>query len=169
MARSLVAYLVRHWYSGVLENRPRDHEKLRVLVQLRGNGWRLWPEPAHYADIEQRVAQAVAARAAELWRDRVGDRDAWRGLDDRWRKHGLWKERAGGSSGPAVGAPACTPEGSRDANPKAAPIRRVVGKAQRHEEIRAYRHALVELEVVTDRTMGDDRAERKSAGSTGCP
>ncbi|MCY4511373.1 MAG: hypothetical protein OXG35_31085, partial [Acidobacteria bacterium] len=94
MARSLVAYLVRHWYPRVLEQRPGDRERLRVLVQLRGNGWRLWPEHTDYAEIERRVAERVAERAAELWRDRAGDRDAWRGEDDLWRKHGLWEEPA---------------------------------------------------------------------------
>ena len=148
MARSLVAYLVRHWYSRVFENRPGDHQKLRVLVQLRGNGWRLWPDTTNYPDIEQKIAEDVAARAGELWADRTGDRDAWRGLDDLWRKHGLWTEaERGGGGGPTVAAPACRPEGSRDANPKAAPILRVVGRAQRQEEIRAYSHALVQLEV----------------------
>ncbi len=161
MARSLVAYLVRHWYLLVLENRPGDHERLRVLVQLRGNGWRLWPEHTRYADIEEKVAGAVAARTTELWWDRIGDRDAWRGLDDLWRKHGLWEETEGGESGPAVGAPACSPEGSRDVNPKAAPILSVVGLAQRHEDIRTRRHALVELEVVTERAVARNGAERK--------
>ena len=161
MARSLVAYLVGHWYSQVLETRPGDHEKLRVLVQLRGNGWRLWPEPGHtsYADIEQAVAMNVAARAAELWRDRTGDRDAWRGRDDLWRKHGLWLEAEGGGE-PAVHAPKCSPEGSRDANPKAAPILHVVGRAQPHEEIRAYSHALVQLEVVTPARDDEERRIR---------
>ena len=159
MARSLVAYLVRHWYTRVLENRPGDHDRLRVLVQLRGNGWRLWHDSANYAEIERKVAGDVAARAGELWRDRVGDRDAWRGLDDLWRKHGLWIDaEGGGGSGPAVAAPACSPEDSRDANPKAAPIRRVVGRAQRHEEIRAYSHALVQLDVLTDRTLARNGA-----------
>ena len=160
MARSLVAYLVRHWYTRVLENRPGDHDRLRVLVQLRGNGWRLWHDSANYAEIERKVAGDVAARAGELWRDRAGDRDAWRGLDDLWRKHGLWMEaEGGGGAGPAVAAPACSPEDSRDANPKAAPIRRVVGQAQRHEEIRAYSHALVQLDVLTNRTLAKNGAE----------
>ncbi len=162
MARSLVAYLVRHWYSRVLENRPGDHDRLRVLVQLRGNGWRLWPDTTNYAEIERKVAGDVAARAGELWRDRAGDRDAWRGLDDLWRKHGLWTEgEAGGRGGPAVAAPSCSPEGSRDANPKAAPILRVVGQAQRHEEIRAYSHALVQLEVATHRAPTGNGIERR--------
>ena len=153
MARSLVAYLVRHWYTRVLENNPGDHEKLRVLVQLRGNGWRLWPDATSYAAIERKVAGDVAARAAELWRDRAGDRDAWRGLDDLWRTHGLWTEvESGGSAGPDVAAPACLPERLRDTNPKAAPILRVVGHAQRHEDIRAYSHALIQLNILTERT-----------------
>ena len=155
MARSLVAYLVRHWYARVLENRPGDHQELSVLVQLRGNGWRLWPDHRHYAGIERHVAGAVAARAAELWRDRAGDRDAWHGQDDLWRKHGLWEDTEG-RAGPTVGAPTCSAEGSRDANPKAAPILQVVGLAQRHEEIHTYTHALVELKVVTM-----DEANRK--------
>ena len=149
MARSLVAYLVRHWYSRVLANHPGDHDRLRVLVQLRGNGWRLWPDSTRYAEIEQKVASDVAARAREMWRDRAGDRDAWRGLDNLWRKHGLWgeaDERTG--AGPAVDAPASRTESSHDANPKAAPILRVVGEAQRHDEVRAYSHALVQLEVL---------------------
>ena len=162
MARSLVAYLVRHWYPRVLEQRPGDRERLRVLVQLRGNGWRLWPEHTDYAEIERRVAERVAERAAELWRDRAGDRDAWRGEDDLWRKHGLWEAPAGGGQGgPPVDAPACAPEGSREVNPKAAPILRVVGRAQRHEDVRARSHALVELEVVTERKGAQDGAGPK--------
>ena len=159
MARSLVAYLVRHWYSQVLEHRPADHGKLKVLVQLRGNGWRLWHEHTDYAEVERRIAKRVAERAGELWRDRAVDRDAWRDQDDLWRKRGLWKAAEDGAAGrPAVDAPACSPEGSRDANPKAAPILRVVGRAQRHEDIRAYKHALVELEVVT---VAKDEADRR--------
>ena len=159
MARSLVAYLVRHWYSRVLENRPADHDRLRVLVQLRGNGWRLWPDSANYPEIEGKIAEDVAARAGELWRDRAGDRDAWRGLDDLWREDGLWTEAESGGGGPAIAAPACSPEGSSDPNPKAAPILRVVGRAQRHEGIRAYSHALVQLEILTDRTLAGNDAK----------
>ena len=159
MARSLVAYLVRHWYSRVLENRPGDHDRLRVLVQLRGNGWRLWHDSADYPEIERKIAEDVAARAGELWRDRAGDRDAWRGLDDLWQKEGLWTEAESGGGGPSVAAPACSPEGSRDPNPKAAPILRVVGRAQSHEGIRAYSHALVQLDILTDRTLAGNDAK----------
>ena len=101
-----------------------------------------------------------AERAAELWRDRAGDHDAWHGQDDLWRKHDLWEEtESGGAGRTLVDAPACSPEGSREMNPKAAPILRVVGRAQRHEDIRAYSHALVELEVVTERRAAPDGAE----------
>jgi len=118
MARSLVAYLVRHWYYRVLERCPDHRERLRVLVQIRGNGWRLWPGRSKYAEIEQEVARLVAARAAELWRDRAGDRDAWRGLDHLWRKHGLWLSVGwvwGTNCGPSVrvrrSSAACSTEG----------------------------------------------------------
>ena len=156
MARSLVAYLVRHWYPLVLEKRPGDHDKLRVFVQLRGNGWRLWHGTGKYDEIERKIAERIQARAEELWRERAGDRDPWRDMGDLWRKRGLWNDAAGGtaSDGAAVGdsvarppvdPPACSSEESHDANPKAAPILRVVGQAQRHEEIGCYSHALVEL------------------------
>ena len=161
MARSLVAYLVRHWYPRVLENRPGDHDKLRVLVQLRGNGWRLWHGTEKYDEIERKIAEGIQARAEELWRERAGDRDPWRDVGDPWRKQGLWNDAAGddGTAGdgaavgdsvarPPVGPPACSSEGSHDENPKAAPILRVVGQAQRHDEIRCYSHALVELALL---------------------
>ena len=157
MARSLVAYLVRHWYPLVLENRPGDLDKLRVFVQLRGNGWRLWHGTEKYHHIEGKIAERIQARAEELWRERAGDRDPWRDMGDRWRKRGQWNDAGGdGTAGdgaavgdsaarPPVDPPACSSEESHDANPKAAPILRVVGQAQRHDEIRCYSHALVEL------------------------
>ena len=147
MSRNLAAYLVRHWYPRVLESRPEDHGVLRVLVQLRGNGWRLWHETDDYAAIEAKIAADVGARTAELWRDRAGHRDAWRGLD-LWRTH-LWTTAGEDGGGPAVGPPKCAPEGSRAPNPKAAPILNVVGLAQRHDEIHCSRYALVQLAVRT--------------------
>lgn len=164
MARSLVAYLVRHWYPKVLENRPDDHGRLRVLVQLRGNGWRLWHGTRRYDEIERKIAGDVRARVAQLWRERGGGRDPWRGMEDLWRKCGLWNDGAAGgegltgrndTAGPAVDPPPCSP-GSHDANPKAAPILRVVGQAQRHDAIRSYRHALVELDLLTGHGPAQD-------------
>ena len=176
MARSLVAFLVRHWYPQVLRNRPGDHDRLRVLVQLRGNGWRLWHGTDRYADIEKKVAADVEARARELWRDREGHRDAWHGLEELWRQHDLWMATdAGGHAGPAVGAPTCTPEGFHESNPKAAPILRVVGTAQRHDDIQSYSHALVQLallrhqqerrEGALDRIRWFDRLPVRTGGS----
>ena len=162
MARSLVAFLVRHWYPQVLRNRPGDHDKLRILVQLRGNGWRLWPSTDQYPEIAKKIAADIEARARELWLDRVGDRDAWHGLEDLWRQHHLWTTDDGaGRAGPVVGAPACSPEGSHESNPKAAPILRVVGMAQQHTDIRCYSHALVQLALLSDqRTMKDGAPDR---------
>ena len=166
MARSLVAYLVRHWYPKVLENRPDHHDRLRVLVQLRGNGWRLWHGTGKYDEIERKIAEDVQARAAQLWRERASGRDPWRDMEDLCRKCGLWNEAVAGASdgdggvnnyaaGPAVAPPTCSP-GSHDANPKAAPILRVVGQAQRHDAIRSYRHALVELDLLTGHGPAQD-------------
>lgn len=175
MARSLVAFLVRHWYPQVLRKRG-DHDSLKVLVQLRGNGWRLWHGNDRYPDIEKKVAADVQARARELWRDRNGDRDAWHGLEELWREHGLWKATgADGRSGPTVDAPTCTHEGSDESNPKAAPILRVVGDAERHDDIRSYSHALVQLGLlrhynergqgVPDRIRWFDRLPVRTGGS----
>ena len=162
MARSLVAFLVRHWYPQVLANRPGDHDKLRVLVQLRGNGWRLWHGADHYAEIEKKVAADVEARARELWRDREADRDAWHGLEDLWRQHGLWTTTdVDGRAGPAVDAPTCLPGDSHGLNPKAAPILRVVGMAQQPTDIRCYSHALVQLALLRDDRPRKDGAPNR--------
>ena len=147
MARSLVAYLVRHWYPEVLENRPGDHGKLRVLVQLRGNGWRLWHGTETYDEIGGKIADGIQARAEELWRERSGNRNPWRDMDDPWRKAGLWDDAVG--DGPPIGPPrVSSEEPDPNPNPKAAPILNVVGKAQQNNEIKCYSHALVELALL---------------------
>ena len=158
MARSLVAYLVRHWYPGVLKNRPKDdHQRLSVKVQLLGNGWRLWHEAKQYNEIEQRVAADIQARAAELWRGLAGDHDAWRDTADRWRERGKWNDDAGDDdAGPVIDPPACSSEEKSQANPKAAPILNAVGEAQRPDEIRCYSHALVELALLAGQREAKD-------------
>ena len=65
VARSLAAYLATHWYSRVDSD---DHEHLRVLLYLRGNGWRLWPGDEDYGGVEAAVAARVSSRIGELWR-----------------------------------------------------------------------------------------------------
>ncbi len=140
MARSLVAYLVRHWHPRMRERGTGDHGKLRVKVALRGNGWRLWPDTASYAEINQKIATVVAGRARELWQDPTGDRDPWCG------------------SLPIYDAPRCSSGQSSHENPKVAPILRAVGEAQRHEEIRTFSHVLVQLEI--QRMPGDEGSRR---------
>ena len=158
MTRSLLAYLVRHWYPEVLKHCPDDHGKLRVLVQLRGNGWRLWYTKETYDESERRIAEYIQERAGELWAVMRGDRGAWEGMEDPWRERDLWQEAVdGGAPGPTVAAPTCSSEGSHDANPKAAPILSVVGKAQRHEDIRCHSYALVELALLTGQGPARDR------------
>lgn len=165
MARSLVAFLVGHWYPAVLRGQ-RDPSPLRILVQLRGNGWRLWPDRATYAEIQRRVSADITGRVRELWSDRAGERDVWDGQEDLWREHRLWIEPDGvAAQAPPIGAPRCAPEGSWEPNPKAAPILSVVGEALDPEKIRSYSHALTQLTLLhDDRRKGkDSRRPRPSS------
>ena len=59
----------------------RSRQAAPSWCSFGGNGWRLWPDSLTYPEIERKMAEDVAARAGELWRDRAGDRDvlAWAG------------------------------------------------------------------------------------------
>lgn len=70
LARNLAAYLFDVWYPKV---DPADHSRLRLAVQLRGNGWKL-----HYAKESetartQAIQEMVKARVAELWGEIPGN------------------------------------------------------------------------------------------------
>lgn len=177
MARNLVAFLARNWYLEVLKNCPENYDKLKVLVRLRGNGWRLWFGDERYSEIQEKIAGDVGARVRELWSDRAAYRDPWREYEYLWRQHDLLIPTSGGErAAPGVGAPTCSPDGLDESNPKAAPIQRVVGKAQRREDIRSYWHSLVELVLLIDKRSQAsdppstirwfDRLPVRTAGST---
>lgn len=119
LARSLVAFLTRHWYASVSQA-GHDPGALRVLVELRGNGWRLRHGEADYRRIEASLARDVEKRAHGLW-------------------NGADLLEATGSA--QVGAPVCTAGGSDTADPKAAPILAAVGNSLEHDQIRARTHA----------------------------
>ena len=131
MARSLVAFLARHWY----EKAPAPHhDKLRVLVQLRGNGWRLWHDSGAYKKIEKEIGRWIEERARSLWND-----------------SNLW-------TNPSVpGAPILSTSDTGEANPKTAPILAAVGKAESHEDAEAscYSHTLVELDLLNAKSSLD--------------
>ena len=124
MARSLAAYLAEHWYLKVEE---KDWEELRILVYLRGNGWRLWPESDDYRRIEEVISDRVADRLKALWK-----------LLPR-------------SNGPKVPRK-CVPGGGKG-HPKLDPVREVVGQAQPHAEVGGQRlsYTMVELRILTDK------------------
>ncbi len=64
MARSLCAYLAKHWIPNVSDEQL---ERLRIRVYLRGNGWKLWHENVGYDQVEVIVQKRVMKRVSELW------------------------------------------------------------------------------------------------------
>jgi len=73
MARSIVAYISKCWWP----NAP-DHARRRgpdIVVQLRGNGWRLWYDKRGYKDdlkreygeIQRKIGERVSSCAKPRW------------------------------------------------------------------------------------------------------
>lgn len=128
LARSLVAFLTRHWYGRVRQS-GHDPGALRVLVELRGNGWRLRYDADDYRRLEASLAKDIERRTKTLWEQA-----------DLWRETGIAQ----------AGAPACNEGGSGTVDPKAAPILAAVGKSLEHDRIRSQTHsyALVDLHLL---------------------
>jgi hypothetical protein len=121
LARNLASYLFEVWYPRV---DPADHSRLRLSVQLRGNGWKL-----HYAGESelartQAVQEMVKARLAELWQEIPGNVYP---LPATWLNASYFQAEA-----------------------KAAPAKGSVGQAMAYEEVRQSWHTrtLVDLEVL---------------------
>lgn len=127
MARSLTAYLAEQWYPRVEEV---DWKELSILVYLRGNGWRLWPESDVYRNVEEVISDRVSKRVRRLWKLL-----------------------------PRSGLPNTSPKsvpGGGQGHPKLDPVREVVGKAQRTKEVRGdRRYTMVELRIIGE--SGEDR------------
>ena len=128
LARSLAAYLAEHWYPTAGEE---NWEELRILVYLRGNGWRLWPESDDYRDIEKVIADRVSNRVRKLWKLLPGN-----GIPRTTRE--------------------CAPGGG-GGHPKLDPVREVVGEAQPTSEVRGdwRSYTMVELRILNE--VGEDR------------
>ena len=62
MARSLTAYLAKHWLPAVT---ARERDQLRIRVYLRGNGWKLWH--SGYDEIGRIVQKRVMEATRRLW------------------------------------------------------------------------------------------------------
>ena len=119
MARSLAAYLGRHWYPRV---DARDWKELRILLYLRGNGWRLWPDKEDYRSVEKAIADRVSARASELW--------------------GLLP------SAELPDAPGNCQPGGGDDHPKRGPVQRVVGRYEARSDVLGLSYTMVDLRIL---------------------
>lgn len=124
LARSLAAYLARHWYPKV---KREDQARLRLSVQLRGNGWRLRYQEATYTETAEAIQKEVRRRVEELWPE-LQSESAFPAAEGHW-------------------APVAT---YAVEDPKAAPIRNAVGQAMRYEEVKRgwHSHTLVNLEIL---------------------
>lgn len=132
MARNLVAYLVGEWFPKV----DADVQKrLKISVQLRGNGWRLRYQRETYDQATQTVQDLVRRRVTNLWPLAPGNEYACPEGDERWE----------------------SPSRYAVVDPKAAPIQSVVGKAMAYERVTQgwYTHALVDLEVFRGNGNGE--------------
>ena len=88
LARNLVAYVAKNVLS-VLEKSESDLQKLKLIVHLQGNGWRLWYGSRDYEKIQQEMEARVKNRAARLWEE-VGIRGIL--LDEVWHEPTLSKQ-----------------------------------------------------------------------------
>ncbi|MCB1035109.1 MAG: hypothetical protein KDD47_14875, partial [Acidobacteria bacterium] len=124
LARNLAAYLFVHWFPAVKEE---DYERLRLSVQLRGNGWGLRYQGDSAAQANRAIQQQVRARVLELW-EGIADNSY-----PNPAKEAKWAQ--------------ITDEDARD--PKIKPVRQAVGEAMPFEEVkkRWHTHTLVNLEV----------------------
>ncbi len=125
MARNLVAYLTKHWLPLTPE---KHHAKLRLSVQLRGNGWRLWYQPLSYVQITQVVEDDVRQRVGELW-PLVDDNPYPPPTGDQF-----WERAARYAV----------------SDPKPGPVKTVVGRAMSFEDVssRWFTHTLTDLSVL---------------------
>jgi hypothetical protein len=124
MARHLVAFLVGQWFPLV---GPDHYERLRISVQLRGNGWRLRYQKESHEQTSQAIQDLVRQRLSALWAEVPGNPYP-APLDDRF-----WE----------------SPRRFWVPDPKRAPIKSVVGKAMPYEDVIGnwHTHTLVDLEV----------------------
>jgi hypothetical protein len=124
LARNLVAYLTGEWFPKVEE---KYHDTLRISIQLRGNGWRLRYQDEGYVQATQAIRNDVRQRVQELWQQ-IPDNPYPLPADDLWEDASRYSVK----------------------DPKAEPVKQVVGKAMSYDEIklRWYSHTLVDLEVL---------------------
>ena len=124
LARSLVAFLVQQWFPRVDE---KQRDKLRISVQLRGNGWRLRYQGQGYVEATQAIQDEVRRRVEQLWPLVDGNSYPLPAADRHWQAAARYSV----------------------SDPKPAPVKSVVGVSMSPDEAkrRWYTHTLVDLEV----------------------
>lgn len=125
LARNLTAYLVKHWLA---VTPAKHHQKLRISVQLRGNGWRLWYRRQSYVQITQAIQDDVRQRLMELWPLVDGNPYPAPSESKHWLSADLYPM----------------------SDPKPGPVKNVVGKAMSYAEVtsRWFTHTLTDLEAL---------------------
>jgi hypothetical protein len=121
--------------------KPEDRSRLRLSVQLRGNGWRLRYQEATYTETTKVIQEEVKRRAEELWGEARSNGFAFPAERSHWAPADVYAVE----------------------DPKAAPIRNAVGRSMRFEEVKRswHSHTLVNLEVLDrDGTSIVDWCER---------
>ena len=128
VARNVVAYLGTHWQ----EQAGEYQDSLRLWLQLRGNGWRLWHDSPSYEDTQNWVRGQLQIRVSELW-DKLEEAQVNPPSASRWQE----------------------PTG-RSENPKLAPICRAAGEALSDDEarLRRKRFVLVDLDLLGEAAPG---------------
>jgi hypothetical protein len=127
MARSLTAYLAKHWHP---KASAEEREALRIRVYLRGNGWKLWPADKKYGHIGREITGRLKDRVDRLWAR----------LDE-----------------PGVHAPpeaSWVDDHLGTGDPKRDVVRQVVNASKSHESVwqEWFAHTLVDLTTLVDMT-----------------
>lgn len=127
MARNLAAFLIREWYPNVPSP---DCERLKITVQLRGNGWRLRYGERHRTEATAKVQDLVRRRLETLWPLIPNNSYPAPSAADNWKSAQDFK--AG--------------------DPKTDPIKSVVGLSMEPDEVGKlwYTHVLTDLDVHRD-------------------
>ncbi len=131
LARYLVAYVVADVLPQLKSD--SDRKRLNLLVNLRGNGWRLWHGNRDYADIQQTMESLVEDRANQLW-IHAGIADS---LPDKvWKKADLIHQNS----------------------PKLGPIKMAIGQSMDPEKARKRSHRFPLSDIlILDREQEDKR------------
>ncbi len=146
LARSLVAYVVRYVWPKL--ELPDEQAKLKLIVQLRGNGWRLWYDSPDYHVIQRTMVKWIKERADELWKD-VDFDEQISALRD------LWDDE----------------ESVPQSDPKLAPICNAVGKSMNPNEAEenSYKFPLSKVRLLAREKDDDEKCWSDSLPFEGVP